>query len=214
MHRRGENSLDSGVTFGTPAQSKALVQDELSSLVEAAQAGDDAAFEQLVQATYVQTYTLAFRLTGSQEDARDVTQDAYLRAYRALPKFRGDSQFSTWMYRITANCAATQLKRGGRHRHGELLDSDVLIDLRSEYSPELRAEAGDLRSRLLLALDTLPPKLRAVVVLRDVYEMSHEDIASELGISGTAAKVRLHRARHRLRSELFPELDQVESRAM
>ncbi|MCX6524066.1 MAG: sigma-70 family RNA polymerase sigma factor [Actinobacteria bacterium] len=190
------------------------VQDELSSLVAAAQQGDESAFELLVQATYVQTYTLAVRLTGNSEDARDVTQEAYLRAYRALPKFRGESQFSTWMYRVTANCASTQMQRRGRHRHAKLPETDELIDLRSEYNPELRAEAGDLRNRLLVALDTLPPKLRAVVVLRDVYEMSHEDIASELGISTTAAKVRLHRARHRLRSELFPELDQVQSRAV
>ncbi len=190
------------------------VQDELSSLVAAAQQGDESAFELLVQATYVQTYTLAVRLTGNSEDARDVTQEAYLRAYRALPKFRGESQFSTWMYRVTANCASTQMQRRGRHRHAMLPETDELIDLRSEYNPELRAEAGDLRNRLLVALDTLPTKLRAVVVLRDVYEMSHEDIASELGISTTAAKVRLHRARHRLRSELFPELDQVQSRAV
>ncbi|CAB4695149.1 unannotated protein [freshwater metagenome] len=190
------------------------VQDELSSLVAAAQQGDESAFELLVQATYVQTYTLAVRLTGNSEDARDVTQEAYLRAYRALPKFRGESQFSTWMYRVTANCASTQMQRRVRHRHSKLPETDELIDLRSEYNPELRAEAGDLRNRLLVALDTLPPKLRAVVVLRDVYEMSHEDIASELGISTTAAKVRLHRARHRLRSELFPELDQVQSRAV
>ena len=190
------------------------VQDEFSGLVAAAQQGDESAFELLVQATYVQTYTLAVRLTGNSEDARDVTQEAYLRAYRALPKFRGESQFSTWMYRVTANCASTQMQRRGRHRHAMLPETDELIDLRSEYNPELRAEAGDLRNRLLVALDTLPTKLRAVVVLRDVYEMSHEDIASELGISTTAAKVRLHRARHRLRSELFPELDQVQSRAV
>ena len=194
--------------------SKPLVQDELASLVAAAQQGDESAFERLVQATYVHTYTLAVRLTGNSEDARDVTQEAYLRAYRALPKFRGESQFSTWMYRVTANCASTQMQRRGRHRHANLPETDELIDLRSDYNPELRAEAGDLRNRLLVALDTLPPKLRAVVVLRDVYEMSHEDIASELGISTTAAKVRLHRARHRLRSELFPELDQVQSRAL
>ncbi|MTA74379.1 MAG: sigma-70 family RNA polymerase sigma factor, partial [Actinobacteria bacterium] len=144
------------------------VQDELSSLVAAAQQGDESAFELLVQATYVQTYTLAVRLTGNSEDARDVTQEAYLRAYRALPKFRGESQFSTWMYRVTANCASTQMQRRVRHRHSKLPETDELIDLRSEYNPELRAEAGDLRNRLLVALDTLPPKLRAVVVLRDV----------------------------------------------
>jgi RNA polymerase sigma-70 factor (ECF subfamily) len=80
--------------------------------------------------------------------------------------------------------------------------------------PEARSDASELRERLKISIDALPPKLRAVVVLRDVYEMPHEDIAEELGISVTAAKVRLHRARHRLRSEMFPGLDEVDSRAV
>jgi RNA polymerase sigma-70 factor (ECF subfamily) len=190
------------------------VHDDLSELVAAAQGGDDDAFAQLVVATHRDTFTLAVRLTGNEEDARDVTQEAYLRAYRALPGFRGDAQFSTWMYRVTANCAATHLGRRNRHRHEQLPDSSELIDLRTDVDPELRADAADLRDRLVAALDSLPPKLRAVVVLRDVYELSHEAIAAELGISSTAAKVRLHRARHKLRSEVFPELDQVASRAV
>ena len=204
---------DSHVTSSESSVSYPGVHDDLSELVAAASEGDAQAFEALVEATHRDTYTLALRLTGNEEDARDVTQEAYLRAYRGLSKFRGESQFSTWMYRVTANCAATYLGRRGRHRHDELPDASELIDLRSDFDPELRADASDLRSRVMVALDGLPPKLRAVVVLRDVYELSHEAIATELGISGTAAKVRLHRARHKLRSELFPELDQVESRA-
>lgn len=180
--------------------------DRLVDLVEAARDGDDRAFADLVDATYVGTYTLALRITGDVEDAKDVTQDAYLRAYRSLGEFRGDAQFTTWMYRITANCASTTLKRRRRHRHEELpADGGDVLDLRHDVDPELRADAADLRARLLEALDVLPPKLRAVVVLRDVYELSHDAIATELGISVTAAKVRLHRARHRLRAELFPD---------
>ena len=83
-------------------------------------AGDRDAFDELVRATYADTYTLAYRLTGDEEDARDVVQEAYLRAYRGLKRFRGDAQFSTWLYRITANCAATHLGRRRRHRHEEL----------------------------------------------------------------------------------------------
>lgn len=194
--------------------SKGSVQDELRHLVDAANNGDQAAFEQLVRATHRDTFTLAVRLTGNEEDARDVTQEAYLRAYRGLEKFRGDAQFSTWMYRITANCAATYLGRRNKHRHDSLVDQDQVVDLRPDVDPEVRANASDLRDRLLLALDALPPKLRAVVVLRDVYDLPHDAIAEELGISATAAKVRLHRARHRLRAEVYPELDQVASRAV
>ena len=78
---------------------------DLADLVVAGRGGDRSAFDELVRATYADMYTLAYRLTGNEEDARDVVQDAFLRAYRGLRRFRGDARFSTWMYRITANCA-------------------------------------------------------------------------------------------------------------
>ena len=178
--------------------------DELSDLVAAARDGDRSAFDALVRATSVETYTLAYRLVGNEEDARDVVQETYLRAYRGIGKFRGDAQFSTWLYRITANCAATHLGRRRRHRHEELLDDAPLADPSFDRDPSARAEASNLRERLDAALEELPPRLRAVVVLRDVYDLPHEAIAAELGISESAAKVRLHRARRRLRERLFP----------
>jgi RNA polymerase sigma-70 factor (ECF subfamily) len=177
---------------------------EVTDLVAAARGGDQAAFDELVRATYADTYTLAFRLTGNEEDARDVVQESYLRAYRGLKRFRGDAQFSTWLYRITANCASTHLTRRRRHRHEELLDDATVVDTRPDIDPEARAEAALLRSKLDSALHDLPPRLRAVVVLRDVYDLPHEAIAAELGISESAAKVRLHRARRKLREHLFP----------
>jgi RNA polymerase sigma-70 factor, ECF subfamily len=179
----------------------------LVDLVAAAKGGDRQAFDELVRLTYADTYTLAYRLTGNEEDARDVSQEAYLRAYRGLKRFRGDAQFTTWMYRITANCAATQLGRRSRHRHEVLDDTVPLADPRTDHDPQLRADASDLRVRLARALEDLPPRLRIVVVLRDVYDLSHEAIAAELGISETAAKVRLHRARNKLREQLFSRRD-------
>ena len=186
---------------------------DTAELVAAAQDGDRAAFDELVRVTYVDTYTLAHRLTGDEEDARDVVQEAYLRAYRGLHRFRGDAQFSTWLYRITANCAATHLGRHNRHRHDELDEATAGADSHPDRDPELRADADELRGRLRAALDSLPPRLRAVVVLRDVYELSHETIAAELGISESAAKVRLHRARNKLREQLFGRRE-GESRAV
>lgn len=177
---------------------------DLGALVSAAKTGDRQAFDELVRQTYAETYTLAYRLTGNEEDARDVTQEAYLRAFKGLKRFRGEARFSTWMYRITANCAATHLGRRRRHRHDQLFDDAPVADDAPGTSPELRAEAGDLRTRLSAAVDRLPSKLRAVVVLRDVYDLPHEAIAAELGISESAAKVRLHRARRQLRADLFP----------
>jgi RNA polymerase sigma-70 factor (ECF subfamily) len=180
------------------------VADEVAALVIAAKGGDRQAFDEVVRATYAGTYALALRLTADEEDAKDVVQETYLRAYRGLKRFRGDSSFTTWLYRITANCASTQLTRRSRHRHDELDDEFEMTDQQPENNPEARADAGVLREQLRSALEDLPPRLRAVVVLRDVYDLPHEAIAAELGISEAAAKVRLHRARRRLRETVFP----------
>jgi RNA polymerase sigma-70 factor, ECF subfamily len=184
-------------------------------LVAAARGGDRAAFEALVKATMADTYTLALRLTGDEEDARDVVQEAYLRAYRAIGRFRGDAAFTTWLYRITANCASTSLGRRSRHRTEPLGDDAPVADEHPDTDPVAMATAGALRDRVNDALADLPPRLRAVVVLRDVYDLPHEAIAAELGISVPAAKVRLHRARRRLREQLFPlPGEEAEARAV
>jgi RNA polymerase sigma-70 factor (ECF subfamily) len=183
-------------------------------LVAAAKAGDRAAFEELVRSSYAGAYTLAFRLTGNDEDARDVVQDAYLRAFRALKRFRGDARFSTWIYRITANCASSHMARRSRTRHEELPDDELPIDERAESDPEAMAEAGLLRDRVSKALEELSPVLRSVVVLRDVYDLPHDAIAAELGITEAAAKVRLHRARRKLRERLFPMPGEEKARAV
>lgn len=178
--------------------------EELRPLVLAAREGDRKAFEQLVVATSSDTYSLAHRLVGNDDDARDVVQEAYLRAFRGIQRFRGDAQFSTWLYRITANCAATHLGRRLRHRHEQLGEDDALPDTSPAHDPPAVAEANALRDRVTAELAELPPRLRAVVVLRDVYDLPHEAIAAELDISVAATKVRLHRARKRLRERLFP----------
>ena len=188
--------------------------DEMARLVAAARAGDRAAFDELVRRTHAATYTLALRLTLNEEDARDVTQEAYLRAFKGLKNYRGDAQFSTWLYRITANCASTFLNSRTRHRHEDLGEVGEPVDVSHEADVEMMAGSSELRDRLDVALAQLPPRLRAVVVLRDVYDLPHEAIAAELGISVSAAKVRLHRARHRLRVLMFPEIDEVDVRAV
>lgn len=187
---------------------------DVDELVERAKAGDHLAFEQLVRLTYTDTYTLAYRLVGDEEDARDVVQETYLRAHKGLKRFRGDAQFSTWLHRITANCANTHLGRRGRHVHDLLPDDPVIADLNPQRDPEQRVGLGDLREQLSAALLELPPKLRAVVVLRDIYDLPHETIADELGITESAAKVRLHRARKRLRERLYPLGEEEEARAV
>src|SRR5579884_3804678 len=160
-----------------------MMSPDLSGLVAAARSGDRLAFEELVKATYTDMYTLAYRLTGNEEDARDVVQEAYLRAFRGLKRFRGDARFTTWMYRITANCASTLLSKRARARHDEL-DEDVdVVDTAPEHDPEQRAELAFDRDRITRALQDLPVRLRTVIVLRDVYDLPHESIAAELGIT-------------------------------
>jgi RNA polymerase sigma-70 factor, ECF subfamily len=196
--------MSSPVTPDADRRSDPSMGSRLADLVDRARHGDHEAFEELVRATYMDAYTLAYRLTGDEEDARDVVQEAYLRAYRGLKRFRGEAQFTTWLYRITANCASSTLGKRARHRHDVLDDDDDIVDVSARVDPAEQADRGAVRDRVKQALAELPPRLRAVVVLRDVYDLSHEAIAAELGISESAAKVRLHRARRKLRERLYP----------
>jgi len=198
------------VTDSDSRRSKRLMQAlqrsaaSVEALVESARSGNREAFDELVKRTTPDTYTLARRLVSNEEDARDVVQEAYLRAYRSLNSFRGDASFSTWMYRITANCASTYLGRRRRHRHDDIADEVDMADSTPENDPAIAADGKLLRERLEAAIAQLPPRLRSVVVLRDIYDMNHAEIADQLAISESAAKVRLHRARRRLRTQVFP----------
>jgi RNA polymerase sigma-70 factor (ECF subfamily) len=185
----------------------AAIPDDLSSLVQAAREGDRLAFDEIVRRTYVDTYTLAVRLTASEEDARDVVQEAYLRAWKGIRRFRGDAQFSTWMYRITANTAATVTSKRRRQRTVHLDDVADPVETEIAAHPELATENSELMDQLSAALGELAPRLRSSVILKDVYGLSHEAIAEELGISVTAAKVRLHRGRKKLRDLLYEEVE-------
>ena len=183
----------------------AALRAEVDRLVDAARSGDRAAFDELVRRTYVDTYTLAMRLTANEEDARDVVQESYLRAWKGIKSFCGDAQFSTWMYRITANAAATLVQKRRRRRTESLEHVEEPIDASIEGQPEAATESSVGLEELARAVAALPPKLRSIVVLKDVYGLSHEAIAEDLGISVAAAKVRLHRGRKRLRDVLFEE---------
>jgi RNA polymerase sigma-70 factor (ECF subfamily) len=174
-----------------------------SELIRAAQQGEREAFDELVRQTYVDTFTLACRLTGNEEDARDVAQDAYLRAWRGIGRFRGEAQFSTWMYRITANAASTHTRKRRRQRTEVLGEQMEPIEEHIEALPGPAAESAEALERVSQAIALLPAKLRQVVVLKDVYGLSHDDIAAELDISVAAAKVRLHRARRKLKDSLY-----------
>src|ERR1700730_6592246 len=158
-------------------------RDDLAALVGAAQDGDPAAFDGLGRRTYGDTYALAFRLTSHEEDARDVVQEAYLRAWKSIGRFRGDSQFTTWLYRITANAAYTHVQKRRRQRTTPLDDLHDPTETRLDSSPEIVADSTAGLEDLAAALARLPDTLRQIIVLKDVYDLPHETIAHETGIS-------------------------------
>jgi RNA polymerase sigma-70 factor (ECF subfamily) len=171
-----------------------------AELLAACRRGDRRAFEELVEITHRRVYSLAFRLTGDRTEAEDVSQEAYLRMFRGLAGFREEAQFETWMHRIVTNCAISMRKRRGRF--GDLLaeePEDVPV-------PDSTAPALVERDSLSRALALLPEGQRIAVLLKDVYGLSCKEIGEELGVGEGAVKVRLHRARKRLR-ELLDEPD-------
>ena len=175
---------------------------DIEALVARAQNGSSEAFEKLVEAHQHEVFGLALRLVVDRELAADVSQEAFIRAWRALPKFRGDSAFSTWLHRITVNVAWTLKKRKSRHAAQPLDESPEIADLGRSSNPEHAGETIELRGKLSAALDNLNPAQRSVVVLKDIYGWTHNEVAQSLDITVTAAKVRLHRAHLKLREQL------------
>ena len=173
-----------------------------SELVRKSQLGDKAAFEQLVIRHQDLVFSLAYKLTGNREMANDVAQEAFIRAWKAIEKFRGDSTFSTWIYRITVNTAWTLRKKAKKHNTLNIDDTYEPIVIDEKKDPELVAINSDLSSVLINALDKIPIDQRIIVELKNIEGRSHKEIADYLDISVTAAKVRLHRAHQKLRQIL------------
>ena len=173
-----------------------------SELVRKSQLGEKDAFEQLVIRHQELVFSLAYKLTGNREMANDVAQEAFIRAWKAIEKFRGDSTFSTWIYRITVNTAWTLRKKARKHNTLNIEDTYEPIVIDEKKDPELVAINSDLSSVLINALDKIPIEQRIIVELKNIEGRSHKEIADYLDISVTAAKVRLHRAHQRLRQIL------------
>lgn len=173
-----------------------------SELVKKSQLGDRSAFEQLVIRHQELVFSLAYKLTGNREMANDVAQEAFIRAWKAIEKFRGDSTFSTWIYRITVNTAWTLRKKAKKHNTLNIDDTYEPIVIDEKKDPEMVAINSDLSSVLSKALNNLPVEQRIIVELKNIEGRSHKEIADYLDISVTAAKVRLHRAHQKLRQIL------------
>lgn len=182
------------------------VRPDDGELLSRAQAGDRTAFSDLVRLHQDEVFTLALRLVADRELAADISQEAFVRAWRALPDFRGDARFSTWIHRITVNVAWSQRRKQLRHR-ADSIDESFAEPAADTISPERAAESAVLQESLRGALRELPKPTRTVVVLKDVYGWTHGEIAERLEITVAAAKVRLHRGRKQLRKQLWSEME-------
>lgn len=182
------------------------------ALVREAQRGNSAAFEELVRSCDQAVLRLAQHLTGSEHDAQDVFQDAFLRAYKNLPGFRFECSFSTWIYRIVANLCLDYLrKRRGRLRHVSTMvsaegeESDLLSrlpDCHPVSDPERNLRSRELRAAILRALDTLFPRERLVFELRHYHGLRLRAVARMLNTTEGTAKNILFRATQKLRRAL------------
>jgi len=185
--------------------------------VTLAQAGDETAFRRLVERHGRGVFQLAFRLTGSEPDAEDVVQDAFLKAYRELKRFESRSSFRTWLHRITVNCAYDLLRRRPRHK-AESLDAAAEedapgggIEPEADVSsrPDRLAFGAEVQSRVRTALELLTPTERTAFVLRHFEGRSLEEIGETLGLRTGATKHSIFRAVQKMRRALAPVVGPV-----
>jgi len=172
-------------------------------LVSRFQRGDEEAFDALVDRHRRRVYSLVCRL-ASPGEADDLSQEVFIAAYKALPSFRAESAFSTWLYRITVHVCSHHLRK----RRLDTLDLDEqYADLERDHDPEQSAMSGELQQRVRDAIGQLPYKLRLVVVLRDLHGLSYEEIAQVVGCPIGTVRSRLHYATQRLATVLKPYVE-------
>ena len=185
-------------------------------LIAKAAKGDARSFEQLMRRHEGRMYSCALRMCGNREDAQDCVQEAMLRVFRALERFKGESSFSTWVYRITMNACLDELRRRKVRSAASL---DTLLE--SGWTPkdpgelpDSRAERMERKAALEKAISELPEDMRAAIVLREVHDLSYEEISQALDVNVGTIKSRISRGRERLRqligaqSELFGRNDE------
>ncbi len=187
--------------------------DDEAALIAQLRAGDESAYEQVVRTYGGRLLAVTRRIVGSDEDARDIVQDAFLNAFKSLDRFEGNSKLSTWLHRIAVNAALTKLRSRKRkpEQSIETLLPAFLDDghheerFKSWDEPVDKAmERAETRQLVRAKIDELPDSYRTVLVLRDIEGLDTEETAKMLGLSVNATKIRLHRARQALRTMLAP----------
>jgi RNA polymerase sigma-70 factor, ECF subfamily len=182
---------------------------EAAAVLARARQGDSDAFRSLVETHSRQVFRLAFRMTGNEQDAEDVVQESFLRAYRQLGRFESRANFGTWLYRIVSNCSV-DLMRSRQARHdqvrGDSLDQEGAMELPAAdgADPERQAQSAEIERRVQDALRDLSPLERAAFTLRHYEGRSIEEICETLGLGTSAAKHSVFRAVKKLRAALAP----------
>lgn len=183
-----------------------------SELISKSKLGDTDAFGQLVDRYQQKVYNIAFRMTNSHEDALDLAQESFLRVYRALASYKGESAFSTWVFRIASNVCLDEMRKKKRQPRIALSTDSLVAGEEGDYAieiasgeasnPEQRLLQAEMRREITQALNTLSEEHRVVLVLRDIEGYSYEEIADMLGVNIGTIKSRLNRARLALREVL------------
>lgn len=178
-------------------------------LIQKAKSGDNKAFEELIEEHFKKIYNIAYRMTGNPDDASDMTQEVMIKLFRNIGSFKGDSKFSTWVYRVATNTCLDELKKQKRHSHTSLNaefdtgDGEMTYDVEdTSPTPEEAAEKKELRSTVAAAIQKLSPDHKAALVLRDIKGFSYDEIAKILNCSEGTVKSRLNRARAALKEIL------------
>lgn len=177
-------------------------------LVLRAKRGDDEAFARLMQDNEKRIYNLTLRMTGNPEDAMDLAQEAFLNAWRGLKFFKGDSAFSTWVYRLASNACIDHLRRKKRRQDIDLPiptheEEDSQPDIPDDrFRPEQELERQELRRAVAQGLEQLSDEHRQVLVMREINGLSYQEIADVLALEAGTVKSRLARARISLRKIL------------
>ena len=174
-----------------------------------AKKGEEAAFEVLVTDNEKRIYNLCRRLTGNPEDAAELTQEAFLNAWRGLSRFQGESSFSTWLYRLASNACIDFLRKEKRRQNLSMtvsLDDEEearQVELPDErYAPERELERTEVRQAVAAGLERLTPEHRQVLVMREINGLSYAEIGAVLGLEEGTVKSRIARARNALRKVL------------
>ena len=188
-----------------------MTREQEAAVIQAVLDGDVNAYEALVKEYEKNVYNLALRMTGNSEDAADMAQEAFIKAYNSLTAFRGDSKFSVWLYRIVSNVCLDFLRSRSRKQTVSLSTEnddgeEVELDIADEtHSPEQLLDRSLTRDAVRRGLAALPPDHREILLLREMQGLSYEEIADVLGLEAGTVKSRIFRARKKLCSFLIKD---------